>query len=151
MTVELTKSFLNDCSLATLPVVDVSHWPSVLIPAPSLVQLCHLCVIMAVQLYRIWRYIEWKNKPLPPLIFPCNSLSKIVLGSLFQETLETCRNIVPPATKLLQTFAIPRHNNDNKIGHYKVGNWFGAKFVRFRHLSRPFLAICDCIFQNIGE
>ena len=58
MTVELTKSFLNDCSLATLPVVDVSHWPSVLIPAPALVQLCHLCVITAVQLYRIWRYIE---------------------------------------------------------------------------------------------
>ena len=148
MTVELTKSFLNDCSLATLPcgrceplAKRVNSRP---LPRPTVPSLRHYgsAIVQNLALY-------WVNKQ--TLAAPNISPSKIVLGSLFQETLETCRNIVPPATKLLQTFAIPRHNNDNKIGHYKVGNWFGAKFVRFRHLSRPFLAICDCIFQNIGE
>ena len=111
-----------------------SRPPLPLPPRPFPFQQCHLCVIMAaVQLYKImrrmWPHNEWTSGhwatkrlaihnfcPTPFVWFCVGSL----LGRLKID--QTPR----AATELHQTFAISRHNNDNKIGHYKTWRWYGT-------------------------
>ena len=98
----------------------------------------------AVQLYKImrrmWPHNEWTSGhwALPSTISALLHLWFCVgplLGRLKVD--QTPR----AAIELHQTFAISRHNNDNKIGHYKTWHWYGTSvwFRRYLQTSSTFL------------
>ena len=94
--------------------------------------LCRLCVIMAVvQSYkimrRIWRNIEWTNKPFPSQF--SQQFQYVGKDMKHDETLEAYCSIVPPTncSKLLQFLVITMII---KSAITRVGNGFGARLKR---------------------